>query len=417
MNIEARLLSKILLDRDIRSCLDRRVLPDFFQDDQHAALYTWMIEFFGRYGKTPTPDALRRNHPWFKVVKSPEEMDWYIDQLIEAREYALLYDALAEAEAAMKARDTESTKKIVQQCMSRLASEISPLRDLNLSDPQTVAAWLAEYEELRERGSALIGLPTGFPTIDRATAGYQPEQLITIIGLAKAGKSTGLLLTGKAVHDAGRIPLFIGFEMSNDEQKARYACMRAHINFHRLFTGRLAKEEHDRFKQALHELENTPDLWLTADPSATSTISGVQAKLDTYDPAILLIDGVYLMVDEISGEQNTPTALTNITRNLKRMAQRHHIPVVCTTQALSWKTQKKRGLTVDSIGYTSSFAQDSDVILGLESVEGDDDQKRLKVVAARNLRNRVVDIHWDWDTGTFEEMDAPDYDEDAEATT
>lgn len=416
MNIEARLLSKILLDKDIRSCLDRRVLPDFFQDEQHAALYAWMIEFFGRYGKPPTPDAMRRNHPWFKVVKAPEEMDWYIDTLLEAREYALLYDALAEAEAAIKVRDTESAKKIVQQCMSQVAAEISPLRDLNLSDPKTVAAWLAEYEELEQRGSDLIGLPTGFPTIDRATAGYQAEQLITIIGLAKAGKSTGLLLTAKAVHDSGRIPLFIGFEMSNDEQKTRYAAIRARVNYHRLFTGRLHPAEKKQFEKALHELENTPDLWLTADPSATSTISGIQAKLDTYDPAILLVDGVYLMVDEISGEQNTPTALTNITRNLKRMAQRHRIPIVCTTQALSWKTQKKRGLTVDSIGYTSSFAQDSDVILGLESVEEDEDRKKLKIVAARNLRNRVVEINWDWDTGQFEEMDAPSYDEETETT-
>jgi replicative DNA helicase len=412
MNIETRLLSKVLLEKDIRSCLDRRVRAEFFQDEGHAALYEWMIEYYNRYGSTPTADAMRRNHPWFKVVKAPEDLAWYIDQLMDARLYAVMYDSMAEAEAAMKAKDAAKAMTIMQAAFSSLTAEISPLRDINLSDPEYIATWLAEYEELKSLDGALRGLPTGFPTIDRATSGYQPEQLITIIGLAKAGKSTGLLLTAKAVHDSGRSPLFVGFEMSNDEQKSRYAAIRARINYHRLYTGRLSQADEKLFKKALHELENTPDLWLTADPSATSTVSGIQAKLDTYDPAILLIDGVYLMVDEISGEQNTPTALTNITRNLKRMAQHHRIPIVCTTQALAWKTSKRRGLTVDSIGYTSSFAQDSDVILGLESYEDDEDKKKLKIVAARNLRNYTVDINWDWDTGTFEEMDAPNYDDE-----
>lgn len=415
MNVEHRLLSKLLLEKDIRQCLDRRVRAEFFQDEDFGHLYEWIIEYYNRYGSTPTVDAMRKNQPWFKVIKAPEDMAWYIDQLVEARKYAVMHDAMAEAGAAMRAEDTDKAMILVQGALSLLAADISPLRDINLSDPDVLAAWLAEYEELEEHRTEIRGLPTGFPTIDRAASGYQAEQLITVIGLPKAGKSTGLLLGTKAVHDYGRIPMFIGFEMSNDEQKARYACIRAHINFHRLFNGRLTKEEKQRFEKALHELENTPDLWLIADPSATSTISGIQAKIDAYEPAIVFIDGVYLMVDELSGEQNTALALTNITRGLKRMAQRHSIPVVCSTQVLPWKVQKRKGITYDAIGYTSSFAQDSDVILGLEAVDDDEDMKKLKIVAARNLRNMTVEINWDWDTGTFEEMDAPSYDQEEES--
>jgi replicative DNA helicase len=257
----------------------------------------------------------------------------------------------------------------------------------------------------------LLGIPTGFPTIDRASSGLQKEQLVLMVGLPAAGKSTGALLMAKAAHEQGHVPMFVGFEMSNKEQQTRYAAIKANIDHHRLFTGRLSVEEKKRFKKLLHQLEDQPDFHMVADPSATSTISGIMSKIEAYTPAVVIIDGVYLMIDEQTGEQNTSKALTNITRSLKRMAQRYKIPIVGTTQVLPWKVSKKTGITADSIGYTSSFAQDADVILGLESTDEGDDIKLLKIVKARNMRLRKTKLEWSWETGVFEERG---YEEDFE---
>ena len=43
------------------------------------------------------------------------------------------------------------------------------------------------------------------------------------------------------------------------------------------------------------------------------------------------------MDDEQGEPKGSPQALTNITRSLKRLAQRFDIPIVGTTQVLSWK--------------------------------------------------------------------------------
>jgi hypothetical protein len=80
-------------------------------------------------------------------------------------------------------------------------------------------------------------------------------------------------------------------------------------------------------------------------------------------PDIVFVDGVYLMMDELTGEMNTPQAITNITRAMKRLAQRIDLPIIITTQTLLWKMRAGK-VTADSIGYSSSFFQDSDVILG-----------------------------------------------------
>lgn len=413
MNVERKLLSKVILDRDILSLIDAKVQPEFFQNTQYGQLFSWLLEYFQRYGCTPTVKVIRSNHPWFEdqIITAPEPMAWYIDQLTAAREYAILHDAGAEFGIHMKHGETDKARSIMEAALGQLAQELSPLRDANLTDPEYLRQWAADYRELAKMDGALRGLPTGFPVMDQATGGLRPEQLIVLVGPPKAGKSTGLLLMHKAVHDIGRIPLFIGFEMSNEEQRTRYAAIRANVDFHRLDRGILRPEEEQRFFRTLREMEGTPDMWLSADPSSTSTVAGIVAKIEQYKPAVVFVDGVYMMIDQQTGEMGTPLALTHITRGLKGVAQRYKIPIVISTQVLEWKMSKKKGITTQSIGYASSFAQDADVVFGLESTD-DEDVKKLKVVAARNMKNRIVMLQWSWDTGIFEEMDEPDYEED-----
>jgi RecA-family ATPase len=130
------------------------------------------------------------------------------------------------------------------------------------------------------------------------------------------------------------------------------------------------------------------------------TIDSLVAKAEQLNPDILFVDGVYLMLDQVTGDANTPQALTNITRGLKRVAQKLNIPVVITTQTLLWK-MKGGKVSADSIGYSSSFFQDSDVILGLEPVEEDDSVRILKIVQSRNCPPSETSITWNWDTGCF----------------
>lgn len=417
MDVERRLLSKVLREKDLQTCLDAKIQASYFENDQYAGLWTWICNYYSEYGEVPTAAVLRRDHPWFKLTTDVSEpMEWYTSQLLAAREYALLHDAVVEAGVHLKAQDAEKARHVVQACMGVLASEISKMRDENLADPLVLEAWETDYEEREKLDGRLRGLPTGFPTIDRASSGLQPQQLIVLGGPPKAGKSMSLIIMAKTIHEHGHVPLFIGFEMSNEEQRYRYAAVAARVKYQSLLDGKLTPMEKKRFKRALHALDGSADFWLVSDPSATATITGIRSKIDTHHPAVVLIDGLYLMQDEMSGESNTALALTNITRSLKRMSQQYKIPIVGTTQVLEWKMSKKRGVTAHSFGYSSSFAQDADVLLGLERTD-EDDVKKLKVVEARHMRNVEAYLSWNWETGEFEEMDGGITAEDTDDTT
>ncbi|NBQ63396.1 MAG: hypothetical protein EBU40_14090, partial [Proteobacteria bacterium] len=126
------------------------------------------------------------------------------------------------------------------------------------------------------------------------------------------------------------------------------------------------------------------DKFWFVDSTNGQTVSAIASKIQSKNPDIVFIDGTYLMIDEQTGESNTPQAITNITRSLKRLAQKINKPIVITTQVLTWK-MRGGNVTEDSIGYSSSFHQDADVIFGLQKVdENVDDMRLLRVIASRN---------------------------------
>jgi RecA-family ATPase len=201
------------------------------------------------------------------------------------------------------------------------------------------------------------------------------------------------------VHEAGLVPMFQSFEMNNHEQSQRHDSMRAHISNGRLRRGKLESAEETRYIKMLDYMKQAHPFHLV-DAINGLTVDSLMAKAEQLKPDVLFVDGVYLMMDQVTGEANTPQALTNITRALKRVAQRLDIPVVITTQTLLWKMRGGK-VSADSIGYSSSFFQDSDVILGLEPVEEDEQVRSLKVVQARNCPPSQTSITWKWDTGCF----------------
>jgi hypothetical protein len=201
------------------------------------------------------------------------------------------------------------------------------------------------------------------------------------------------------VHTQGFIPMFQSFEMNNHEQQQRHDAMRSNISHSRLRRGKLLPAEEDRYIEVLNKMETEPSFHLI-DAVSGITVSALAAKIEQTKPDIVFVDGVYLMLDEVSGEMNTPQAITNVTRALKRLAQRIDKPIIITTQTLLWKMRAGK-VTADSIGYSSSFFQDSDVILGLEPIEEDEDIRLLKIVASRNCGPSETALTWRWETGCF----------------
>ncbi len=400
-DFERLLNSRIIQDRDLTGVSDAGITPAFFGDPENKRVFQAILRHKGTYGEVPSLTTIKTDFPTYKFVRVEDTMQVLTDRLRELHTLALLEQGLADAVDGHEEGNADAAMSALARTLADIAAAVPNSRDTDLT--QTGTERLARYLALKDLPDGLRGIPTGFQTIDRATQGLQKEQLITFVGPPKAGKSTLLLLAAMAAHLYGIKVLFIGFEMSNEEQEERYDSIRAGISHSRLRNGTLKKEDWAKLEKAIREIENMPSFFLSSDSMNATTLTGVESKIETLRPDFVVVDGIYMMQDELGEPQGSPQALTNLTRGFKRMAKNRQLPIAISTQVLEWKMNKKKGVTSDSIGYSSSFAQDSDVILGVEKTE-DPNINKLKVVLARNCPPLETFVQWDWTTGQFEEL-------------
>lgn len=405
---ETRLLSRAIKDRDVSLLLERGVAEDWFASSDDRAVWKFVRSHYSKYGEVPTAVTVKDNFPNYRILNVEDKIEYMLDQIVEYRRRQHIVGSVREAARHISEEDDyEAALLAMSKGIATLESGgFSEQVDYDLTSTAT-SRW-DEYLARKDLPGGLLGLPTGIPTIDRATSGLQKGQLVTIIAPPKTGKSTLSLQIALNIHSLGYVPYFRSFEMSNAEQTSRYDAMRAGVSHQRLMTGTLSSEEEEKLSRALRQTSKMEHKFWLGDSAAGNTVSALEAKIQHHQPDIVFVDGVYLMVDEQTGEHNTPQALTNITRSFKRLAQRRDICLVISTQVLNWKL-KKGNVTADAIGYSSSFYQDSDVILGLQRPAEDmDDVRLLKVVASRNCPNTETQMLWDWEGSTFKEWSAED---------
>lgn len=398
---ELRLLSRAVRTRDISPLLEAGVNDDWFFVDENRQVWRFLRQHWTKYQEVPTAITVLDNFPTYRLLAVDDALDYLVDQLVEYRKRQHAITVVQDASEAIASGDHNAAIAVLSQGVARLLDEgVTSSGDIDLTDKATKR--FDDYNNIKTRPNGLLGFATGFKTIDEATAGLQPGQLVTIIAPPKTGKSVLAMQMAVNVHRDGFVPMFQSFEMTNMEQQQRHDSMRARIAHSRLIRGALTKPEEERYMKELETMESMHKFYLTDSVSAM-TVTGLAAKIDKIRPDIVFVDGVYLMTDEVTGESNSPQALTNITRNLKHLAMAKKIPIVISTQVLLWK-MKKRQVSADAIGYSSSFYQDSDVILGLQKQDEDDDTSReLRIVASRNCGPATSDLLWDWEEGKFEE--------------
>jgi replicative DNA helicase len=407
---ELLLISKIVHDKDIQVAVRSGLKPDHLSGEW-PKVWTWLLDFYREHGSVPTERVFSQEFGDIDLEDASDEpFTRLIDEIFNNYKKRVLMDTLAEAIPELNNDDLDSALTTLTTGLQKTAVESARLRDIDI-----IQNWenrLIRYDELRATPNALRGIPTGFHGLDRITHGLRPQQFIVFVGEPKRGKSLFALIIGNSAHTHGKRPLFVSFEMSIEEQEARYDSFISKVPYTRILSGDLTDIDMKKIRKALSLRKNMQPFVFSEDTASLTTVSALASKVQEYQPDLLIVDGVYLMDDEEGEPKGSPQALTNITRSLKRLAQRFDIPVVATTQVLGWKlnNKKTRAVTADAIGYSSSFAQDADLVLGVERNPDLDDQAIIRVVIARSAPTGVVHIKWDWNTMEFEEVDGDDYD-------
>lgn len=233
--------------------------------------------------------------------------------------------------------------------------------------------------KLSEEKRDVVGLPTGFIELDRVTSGLQADQLIIIAARPSVGKTAFALNIAQNVGTKSKVPVVVfSLEMGAIDLVYRMICSEGIINASHLKTGQLTDDEWNSFTVATNTLKDAP---IFIDDSAGIKVSEIRAKcrrLKQQNPDLGLIVIDYLQLIEGNGRENRQQEVSEISRQLKKLAKELSVPVIALSQLSRGleQRQNKRPILSD-IRESGSIEQDADIVAFLyredyHQHEGDD---------------------------------------------
>lgn len=403
-SIEEEVISYIALTGDLDTVVGQAggITTEHFLDPETRKVFASILAFKADFGEPPTPEVITRDHPNFPFSEeSSGPIEYLLRELHEQRRRTIIDLGMGAVGDALDKGGSGAALPLLRLMLAQATTATAGSREVDYA--ATGAQRLDVYRQARDNPGELLGIPTGFAFLDQVTLGIQPQQMIVLTGLAKSCKTTVMLGMTRSAYDHGAKPLLVSFEMPYQEIARRLDGFLAKVNPKKLQTGQFTAKEWRALETALTAPLGEQPYIVTEDRAGAMTIAGIQTKVDQLSPSVIFIDGAYFLYDEISRESQTPLALTNISRGLKKLALNNDIPVVVTTQSLSHKVGAK-GLTAASLGYTSAWVQDADLVVGMEATD-EDLFYRMKVLASRNAPPQEHLISISWDPPAFEEAE------------
>ena len=218
--------------------------------------------------------------------------------------------------------------------------------------------------KLSEEKREITGLPTGYIDLDRLTSGFQSDQLIILAARPAVGKSAFALNIAQNAATKAKTPVVIfSLEMGAIDLVNRMICAEGNINASNLRTGQLSDDEWKSFTVATDILKDAP---IFIDDSAGIRVSEIRAKcrrLKQEHPDLGLIVIDYLQLIEGNGRENRQQEVSEISRQLKKLAKELKVPVMALSQLSRGLEQRnnKRPILSD-IRESGSIEQDADIV-------------------------------------------------------
>jgi replicative DNA helicase len=225
-----------------------------------------------------------------------------------------------------------------------------------------------------ERGGKLIGLETGFPSLDNAMFGFEPCRLYLFAARPAVGKSA--LLMNLAEHCAVNNDvhtLYISLEMAYDELYLRLICGRANVDTKMIKLGYANEEMLAKIGRVVNDIRKAP---LEVDDTAARTIDDLRLRVFKFvkqvpegKRAIVFIDYLQLLSAPQEKERREREVAT-ISATLKNMAKMFRIPVVAACQLRRAADERKEPRLSD-LRESGALEQDADTVVMIHPISND----------------------------------------------
>ncbi|MCP4599501.1 MAG: replicative DNA helicase [Proteobacteria bacterium] len=231
---------------------------------------------------------------------------------------------------------------------------------------QIVKKTFTDIELAAGNTGEVTGVPSGFISLDKKTAGFQKSDLIIVAGRPAMGKtSLALNIAVNAAVETKRPAIVFSLEMSKNQLVRRMLSSEGRIDASRIRGNKLEKDDWPRLIQAANDLSQT-EIYL--DDSAPMTPLEIRAKsrrlMAEKGLSLIVIDYLQLMRAGGKRMDNREQEISEISRSLKGLAKELNVPVIALSQLNRGVESRpdKRPMMSD-LRESGAIEQDADLIL------------------------------------------------------
>ena len=233
---------------------------------------------------------------------------------------------------------------------------------------------IQRIEDLRNKNEDVTGVPTGYPSLDHVTYGWQPTDLIVLAARPSVGKTAFALNLARhaALHPTKATPVvFFSLEMSAGQLVQRILSAESEIWLEKIARGRLQEHEMKQlYAKGIQRLAQAP---IFIDDTAALNIFELRAKCrrlkNKHNVGLIIID--YLQLMSGTGENrntNREQEISRISRDLKGLAKELQVPIIALSQLSREVEKRKEGSKMPQLSdlrESGAIEQDADMVMFL----------------------------------------------------
>jgi archaellum biogenesis ATPase FlaH len=412
MNLGRELVALALREKNLKPFMNAGINDDFMSSASSAAIFTehdgsaykYLLSHWATHKKTPSIDMFRLTFPEgsYRLPKT----DYSVDELLELFDED--YRRYESEIAAMDIADAVEAGNY-DGAVDVMLSQAKKIRNARVSKDIHLRWDSMEYDyENRIAREIFEGVFTGIPEIDESFAGFQPGNLITYLGRAKAGKTSFLLMSALAAWRSDKRVLFLTVEITADGVADRLDAFGASISYADYTRGELTHPDKEALRAFRREMEGTDEGFVVVQPQSKYTLTDLEYDIDRYEPDVVFVDGFYFLIDRNTGKSGGSwEGHDNLARELKELALRHNLCMLTTMQVREKQLSGKKGKGIDdgAIMGGTGLIMASDMVLGFDA----DDQAVHTISCTRSRTGylRTVRGIWNWNRCSFTVTEIP----------
>ena len=395
-------LNAILETKDMHTALNNNVDSVF---EVYSDIWDWVKSYYDRYKQCPERDKVARQFSEFEHLATSGSLQFYIDEAHRTVSTAKMKEALIEAAKRLQENGPTDAISYISSQATKLVKETGQVKDSDLVlDYWERVEKLEAQVEHTEAGGGVLGVPSTIDPLDFHFGGWNPGDFIVLLGWTGQGKSWLSRLFAVKAWEHGFRPLVISLEMNKYQEGYRFDTIlqqgRGFRNSQLSHGRNIDPQEYKEWAQTA--FKDKPPFYLVTNEGLDEVNQNmVQAKIEQYNPDLVILDYHGLFDDAQGGRSETEKA-KNLSKDFKRMAVRNQVPIIdVAAVTMAEGGQGERPPELHEVAWSKQLAFDADLVL---SIYRQQDSQMFEVCARKNRRGDLFafNLAWDLDTGQIE---------------